>query len=426
MLFDGVNVLARLKGFRRLTLVNEALQTLLEIYHPKKLGVSTIPLDLALDRVLAERFKATEDLPRSDRSAVDGYALIAKDTAEASQFRPKILKIAEHEEIGTKQAKQVWTGNPIPTGADAVIMLENVKRVGDKIEVWQPLTPNENVSKMGEDTKKGNTAIEARIRLKPQHLGLIAALGAANVKVFDRPKIAILTTGNELTEIGYQRKENGIFDANKHATAALCHELGAETLDLGIAKDDRQDIARKLRRGLAADAVITTGGTSVGASDLVPETVNSIGKPGVLVHGVAMKPAMPTAIAFVRHIPILIFPGNPVAAMIAFEVFARPLIYRMIGLKSEESRPLIEARMTRKIATTLGRKTFVRVHIFHDNGEYSAEPISAKGSGVISTMTKANGYVAVSEDREGLSEGETVAVVLFDNIEWRDNKCSND
>ncbi len=412
--------MARLKGFRKLTPVNEALLVLLETWHAKKPRVVVVSLDLALNRVLAEPFKAVEDLPRSDRSAVDGYALIAKDTAGTSQFKPRILKITNHEKIGTKQAKQVWTGNSIPKGADSVIMLENIKLVGDTIEVLMPLTPSENVSKKGEDIKKGDIAIDAGTRLKPQHLGLIAALGATNAKVFERPKIAILTTGNELAEIGCQRKENEVFDVNRHVIATLCHELGAEPLDLGIARDDNQEIAEKLRLGLAADAIITTGGTSVGASDLVPEIVNKIGKPGVLVHGMAMRPAMPTALAFIQHKPILIFPGNPVAAIIAFEVFARPLICKMIGLKSEESRPMIEARMIRKITTTLGRRTFVRVHVFHDNGKYFAEPISARGSGIISTMTRANGYVVVQENREGLSEGEIVTVALFDNIEWRD------
>jgi molybdopterin molybdotransferase len=189
---------------------------------------------------------------------------------------------------------------------------------------------------------------------------------------------------------------------------------------LGIAKDDSKEIAEKLKAGLAADAIITTGGTSVGASDLVPEIVNKIGKPGVLIHGIAMRPAMPTALAFIQQKPILIFPGNPVAAMIAFEVFARPLICKMMGLKSEEPRPMIAARMIRKTTTALGRKTYVRVHVFHHDGKYSAEPISARGSGIISTMTKANGYVVVPEDREGLSEGETVTVALFNNVEWRD------
>jgi molybdopterin molybdotransferase len=194
--------------------------------------------------------------------------------------------------------------------------------------------------------------------------------------------------------------------------------LGAEPLDLGIARDDANEIFEKIKLGLEkADAVITTGGTSVGASDLVPEAVNRIGKPGVIVHGVAMRPAMPTALAIANGKPIIILSGNPVAAMIGFEVFMRPLICRMLGLKREESRPMVKAKMTRRISTFLGRKTFVRVHVFQHHDELFAEPISAKGSGIISTMTKANGYVIVPENREGLEEGENVSVHLFDNVD---------
>jgi molybdopterin molybdotransferase len=194
--------------------------------------------------------------------------------------------------------------------------------------------------------------------------------------------------------------------------------LGAEPLDLGIARDDANEIFEKIKLGLEkADAVITTGGTSVGASDLVPEAVNRIGKPGVIVHGVAMRPAMPTALAIADGKPIIILSGNPVAAMIGFEVFMRPLICRMLGLKREERRPMVKAKMTRRISTFLGRKTFVRVHVFQHHGELFAEPISARGSGIISTMTRANGYVVVPENREGLEEGENVSVHLFDNVD---------
>jgi len=413
------HVLVRLKGFQKLTPVDYALRVLLERCHTRKTRVVSVSLDLALNRVLAEPIDAVEDLPKCDRSAVDGYALIAEDTIGTSQIKPKTLRLTNHEKIGDRQAKKVWTGTPIPEGADSVVMLENVKCARDTVEVWTPLTPNENVSKKGEDVKKGDTALEAGTRLKPQHLGLIAALGNTRVKVFERPKIAVLATGNELVEAGHQREKGKVFDANRHVMATLCRDLGAEPLDLGIAKDDTKEIAKKLREGFAADAIITTGGTSVGFSDLVPEVVNGIGKPGVLVHGVAMRPGMPTALALVQQTPILIFPGNPVAAMIAFEVFARPLICRMLGLKTGETRPLITAKMKRKITTALGRKTFVRVQVFRTKGEYYAEPVSARGSGTFSTMTRANGYVVVPENREGLSEGETVTVALFDNLEWR-------
>ncbi|MEM3627013.1 MAG: molybdopterin molybdotransferase MoeA [Candidatus Bathyarchaeia archaeon] len=408
----------RLRGFQNLTPVEEALQRLLGKIQIKKLNTEIVPLNAALNRVLAEDIVALEDLPRFDRSAVDGYALRAEDTFEASQFKPKILRVVtEKAYIDAGEAKQVWTGNPIPKGANAVVMLENTKRTNNEIEVWITVTPGENISKRGEDVPKGVVAIKAGVRLKPQHLGLAAALGMTAVKVFEKPKIAILATGDELVSANEKPQENQVFDANRAILSALCRELDAEPMDLGIAKDDINQIIDKIRVGLeGADLVITTGGTSVGSSDLVPEAVNKIGKPGVIVHGVAMRPAMPTGLAVVNGKPIILLSGNPVAAMVGFEVFARPLICRMLGLDGEEARPTVKAQITKRVSTALGRKTFVRVNVFQRNGDFFAEPISARGSGIISTMTKANGYVIIPENREGLEEGELVLVRLFDVV----------
>ena len=384
----------------------------------ERLNFVTVSLHEAQNRVLAEDIIAVEDIPEFDRSAVDGYAVEAEDTFEASLFKPKTLRIIDENEVGKKQAKKVWTGNPIPKGANAVVMLENVNQVDSEIEVGSPVTPGENISKKGEDIQKGEIAVKAGTRLKPQHLGLIAALGITEVKVVERPKIAILATGNELVEIGGKPGEGQIFEVNRLVLSALCSELGAESVDLGIVKDDEDKILGKLETGFEmADAIMTTGGTSVGVSDLVPIVVNKIGKPGVIVHGVAMRPAMPSALAVVNGKPVIILSGNPVAAMIGFEVFARPLICRMLGLEKEERRHSVKAKITKRVSTVLGRKTFIRVRVLQRSGEFFAEPISTLGSGIISTMTKANGYVVVPENREGLEEGEVIPVRLFDNVD---------
>lgn len=408
----------RLKGFQKLTPVEEALQIFFETVKIGKLRTVSVPLQSALNRVLAKDIVAGFDLPRVDRSAVDGYALKARDTTGTSQFKPKVLQISENGVIGAGQARQIWTGNAVPKGADGVIMLENVKKADEKIEVWSPVTPGDNVSKKGEDISKGNIAVKAGCRLKPQHIGLIAAFGVTEIEVFEKPKVAALATGSELVEIGSETQENQIFDVNRLILSSLCLELGAEPFDLGIVNDDVDEILRKLRSGLEkADVVLTSGGTSVGVADLVPEAVNGLVKPGVIVHGVALRPAMPTALAVVDGKPVIILSGNPVAAMVGFEIFARPLLYRMLGLKREEPRPTVEAELTRKVATTLGRKSFVRVRVFRRGKELFAEPISAKGSGIISTMTRANGFVLVPENREGLAGGEKVSVSLFDVVE---------
>ncbi|MEM3783574.1 MAG: molybdopterin molybdotransferase MoeA [Candidatus Bathyarchaeia archaeon] len=408
--------MVRLRGFQKLVSIEEARQRLLDGLKIKRKTVMVSIYD-ALNRVLAEDIIAEEDLPRFDRSAVDGYAVKAEDTFGVSQFKPKTLKLTDGNKVKKGEAKQVWTGNPLPEGADAVLMLENVKRSNNEIEVWTAVTPGENVSKKGEDIVKGKIAVKAGTRLKPHHLGLIASLGVAEISVFEKPKVAVLATGNELVEVGHKPREDQVFEVNRLVLGSLCLELGAEPIDLGIAKDDVAEISEKIRLGLEkADMVLTTGGTSVGASDLVPTAINSIGKPGVIVHGVAMRPAMPTALAIINNKPIIVLSGNPVAAMFGFEVFARPLILKMLGVK-REIRPVVNARLTRRTATALGRRTFVRVRVFQRGGEFYAEPVSARGSGIISTMTRANGYVIVPENREGLEEDETVQVHLFDTLE---------
>ena len=409
--------MARLKGFERLTPVDEALSVFLNRLKVKRLRAVIVAVEEALGRVTAENIVAPTDLPPFDRSAVDGYAVRAQDTFEASHFKPKTLRLTKKELVRQGEAKHVWTGNALPKGADAVVMLEHTKEVKDRVEVLAAVTPGENVSKKSEDVCKGETAMKSGTRLQPHHLGLLVGLGLTRVKVAEKPKVAILSTGNELVTFGQKPKPNQIIDSNKIIFSSLCTELGAEPIDLGIARDNINEITAKIQEGVEkADAVITTGGTSVGVADLVPLAINKIGKPGVIVHGVAMRPAMPTALAFVKGKPVFVLSGYPVAAMFGFEVFARPVILKLQGIESEP-RPMLKARLTRRVAGVLGRQVYLRVYAFKDEeNKFSAESIRAKGSGLLTSMTKANGYVIIPEDREGLEEGETVVVHLFDKI----------
>jgi molybdopterin molybdotransferase len=410
--------LVRLKGFQKLTLIDDALRTWLNVLQVKKCRDTTVPLNEALNRVLAKDVIAEDDLPRFDKSAVDGYALRAEDTTGATQFKPVTFHLTDSAPVGSKQARQIWTGNPIPKGANAAVMIENTKKRDSELQVWVQLARGGNVSKKGEDVKKGENIMKAGTRLKPYHLALLSAMGNGEVKVVEKPRIAILATGNELAEVGSKPAENQIFESNGIMLSAMCHELGAEPVSLGIAKDDADEIGRKLKTGLQkCDAIITSGGTSVGGLDLVPDVVNNSGKPGVIVHGMALRPAMPTALAVLDEKPVMILSGNPVAAIIGFEVFARPVICKMLGMKKTEPRPMVKAVMTRKVATALGRKTFVRVRVTQKNGEFLAEPVSARGSGSISTMTRGNGFVIVPENREGVTKGEIVTARLFGNLE---------
>jgi molybdopterin molybdotransferase len=406
--------LARLKGFAKLTNVDDALQTFLKQLKPERLCSEQLPIHEALGRITAEDIRAKHNLPAFDRSAVDGYALRAKDTFGVSAFNTKIFKLTKGK-IGENEAKELWTGNPVPEGADAVAMLEYTKKFEDKIELATSVTPGRNVSKMGEDVTEGNAAIEACIRLNPHHLGLLAALNETTVSVVRKPKVAILATGNELVELGNKPEHGKIIESNRLLFSSMCTELGAEPHNLGLAKDDLAQIKSKIREGLKqADAVITTGGTSVGYPDLVPMAVNQLGEPGIIVHGVAIRPGMPTALAILEGKPVFVLSGNPVAATVGFEAFARPTLLRMLGV--DEARPAVEAKLTRRVAGALGRRVFLRVRVSEKSGRFFAEPVRVTGSGVLTTMTKANGYVIIPENREGVAEGESVKVQLFSSI----------
>jgi molybdopterin molybdotransferase len=406
--------LARLKGFEKLTNVDDALASFLTQLKPERLDSEQIPIHAALGRVTAEDIRAKYHLPPFDRSAVDGYALRAKDTFGVSAFNTKTFKLTKGK-VRENEAKELWTGNPVPEGADAVVMLEYTKKFEDKIELGKAVTPGKNVSKRGEDVKKGDVAIKAGTLLNPHHLGLLAALGETHISVVRKPKVAILATGSELVELGNKLEPGKIMETNRLLFSSMCMELGAEPLNLGLAKDDLNEITSKIKEGLEqADAVITTGGTSVGYPDLVPLAVNKIGKPGVIVHGVAIRPGMPTALAILEGKPVFVLSGNPVAATVGFEVFTRPTLLRMLGIN--EVRPAVEAKLTRRVAGALGRRVFLRVRVFERNGGFFAEPVRVTGSGVLTTMTKANGYVIIPENREGVEEGESVMVQLFSSI----------
>lgn len=405
--------MARLKGFEKLTNADEALSIFMRALKPKRLPAERVQLENSLGRVICKDVVAPIDLPSFDRSAVDGYAVQAEDTLQASQFKPKTIRLTRRSTVGKGQAKQVWTGNPVPKGADAVVMLEYTRPLKNEIQIISGMTPGENVSKKGEDIKKGEAAVESGIRLLPHYVGLLAALGVTHVDVVQKPKVAILSTGNELVELGEKPPANKIVNSNRFVIAGLCQELGAEPLYLGIARDAEEEIGAKILEGLEkADVVITTGGTSVGIADLVPIVVNKLGKPGVVVHGVAIRPGMPTAVGVLKGKPVFVLSGYPVAATIGFEVFARPTLLQLQGI-TDASRAMVKATLTKRVAGALGRRVYLRVKAFEKQGEFYAEPVRTRGSGLYSSMTRANGYVIIPEDREGLEKDEAVLVRLF-------------
>jgi len=385
-----------------------------------------VPVDEALGRVLARDIVSDINIPTFDKAAMDGYAVTAEDTFGSSQTSSALLRIVGKIIMGAPptlevtrgEAAEITTGAVLPPGANAVLMLEHVRRSGaEQIEVLSPVTPGENVSRAGEDVRKGDVVLRSGTRLIPPDIGMLAALMMNEVEVVRRPKVAILCTGTELVELGDSLMQGKVVNTNRFVLSGLVRELGGKALYLGIAKDSIEDISRLVRKGLAeADVVLVTGGTSVGETDLVPEAVGMLGKPGMLVHGVSMRPGMPTGLASVNGKAVVLLSGQPVAAMIGFKMFVRPIMLRLLG-SEEEPAPFVKANLSRRAASALGMRTFLRVRVVEADGKYVADPVTASGSGLLSSMTQANGIVVIPEDKEGIEAGEEVTVELFRPIE---------
>jgi molybdenum cofactor synthesis domain-containing protein len=416
---------ARDRGFKEATRIEEARRIFYEALPTISLSSETISLQGSLNRILAEDVGADASVPAFEKSAMDGYAVVAEDTFGSSQTNPSLLKLVGESKIGELPMKTlrkgeaivIATGAPVPQGANAVVMVENTKRLdtGD-VEMYAAVTPGENISHIGEDVKQGTVVLERGRKLKPPDLGLLVALGRETVSVVRRPKVAILSTGNEVSESG-PVTSGRIVDVNRPVLMAMVEECGGVPLDLGIAKDDAEEISKKLKRRLTSvDLVLVTAGTSVGKGDLVPDVINALGKPGMLVHGIAMRPSLPTGLAVVNGKPIVSLPGLPVSAMIAFSTFVQPLILRMLGTE-QDPQPKIRARATKRIVGVPGFRTFIRVLVREKEGKLFVEPLRAPGSGILTTLTRANGMVVVLENVEGYDEGAEVEVQLFRPVE---------
>ena len=413
------------RGFKEATRIEDARRIFYEALPAISLSSESIPVHESLNRILAEDVRAEESVPSFEKSAMDGYAVVAEDTFGASPTNPSLLKLIGESKIGEVpkillhrgEAAAIATGAPVPQSANAVVMLENTKRLdtGD-VEVYSPVAPGENISQVGEDVKQGTVVLERGRKLKPPDLGLLVALGRRAVKVVRKPRVGVLSTGNELSETG-RSAAGKIADVNRPVLMAMVEDNGGMPVDLGIARDDAGQISRKLKQGLrSSDLVLVTAGTSVGKGDLVPDIINALGKPGMLVHGIAMRPSLPTGLAVVDGKPVISLPGFPVSAMFAFSTFVQPLILKMLGTE-QDPQPRIKAKTTRRIVGVPGFRTFIRVVVRQEGEKLVAEPLRTPGSGILTTITRANGIVIVPENIEGFDEGAEVDVQLFRPVE---------
>ncbi len=409
--------MVRERGFWKRERVDDALSRLLK--RIKTLGVEDVNVYNLSGRVLAEDIIANIDIPPFDRAAMDGYAVRAEDTFGASVNNPIMLHLAGSVEIGEVpnvvvepgKAVKIMTGAMMPEGSDSVIMLEHTRLNGDFVEVLKSVTPMKNVSKKGEDIKAGEVVLKKGEILQPQDAGVIASLGIERVKVYRKPRVAVITTGNELAEVGEPLEGAKIYNSNNPMICNALHEFGFEAISLGIARDSVEELRNKLQKALEFDAVVITGGTSVGAKDLVPEVVSEFGE--IVFHGVSMKPGMPTAAGVIEGKPVLMLPGSPAAALLGFYTFAVPALYRLMNVR------IIARKWSRQKGVLQGRipsEIGVRgnVRVLWESGK--VYPIRISGSGILSSFVRANALLVVPEDKEGYEEGEEVEVTLLRDI----------
>ena len=411
--------------FRRVTRIEEAARIFYQSLNLSRLDAESLPTQDGLGRVLAADVVAPADIPSADQSAVDGYAVLAKDTFSASLGNPALLRVSSSGSVFDTilkdgEALYVYTGSPIPQGADAVVMIEFTEKTDiGSIEICKAVAPGEDVSWKGEDVKKDETVLRDGTRLQPQDLGMLAAMGYQLIQVYRKPLVGILATGSELAPLGSEKRRGQVTDVNSIILSAMVTHHGGTPLRLGSVEDDLQQIKSRIMKGLEkCDLLIISGGTSEGQADLTVKAIDSLGKPGVVVHGIAMRPGRPTALASLHGKPIINLSGYPVAAMIGFYVFGKPLLSRMLRT-TDEPWPCVRARATRRMASSSGLRSHVRVAVSRRGGELVADPVRSTGSGIISSMTKANGLVVIPEDVEGVDENEEVDVFLFRPLEQK-------
>jgi len=398
--------------------VEEALERVLDAFHP--LEPETVPVLDALGRVLAEDVFSPGDIPPHANSAMDGYAVQAADTASASAAMPVRLHVladlpagyVSEAAVTPGTAVRIMTGAPIPAGADGVVKVEDTASAGDWVDVRVTIASGQFVRPVGEDVRRGDRVLRQGAYVRPQEIGMLAALGCSEVRVTRRPRVAILATGDELVPIDAPLAPGKIRDANSYSNAAQVTGCGAEAILLGIATDQVAALKRKIQAGLAesVDLFLTSGGVSVGDFDVVKQVLASEGQ--IDFWRVRMKPGKPLAFGRIGGVPVVGLPGNPVSAMVSFETFVRPAILRMLGATGGQ-RPRVKATLMDALPHKDGRRHFVRVRVEWQDGEYRAHLTGGQGSGILSSMVKANGLAIIPEAWSHADEGTRVEVILL-------------
>ncbi len=401
---------------------DEAVARFAAAYPAMPLGTEYVSLDDAFGRVAAAHLRSPSDVPPFDRSVVDGYAVRAGDAAAASEAAPVELALnPEHihcghlprSEVTAASATAIATGGPVPRGADAVVMIEHTTVGSDgTVAIRKPPLPGQGIAFAGSDIAAGETVLRAGTLVDAREIGLLAACGIGEVPVHRRPRIGILSTGDELVVAGSPRPAAGIYDTNAPIVAAAVRENGGEAVRYGVIKDDPDALRTAMRRAHAeCDMLILSGGTSKGEGDHTYRLVGDLGAPGLVVHGVALKPGKPLGLAVCDGKPVVLLPGFPTSAMYTFHDIVAPVVRRMAGLPAR-AETTVAATLPQRVPSDIGRTEYVSVALTEGAEGLVAHPVS-KGSGAISSFVQADGFVTVPALADALPEGARAEVRLF-------------
>jgi molybdopterin molybdotransferase len=423
------------KSSRKFISVDAALTRLFSYFKVPKMNADRIEYVNLLEsngRVLANNLRSSMNIPPFNRADRDGFALASSATVNASSYSPIHLKIIGKGLAGDEsivhlirkgEALEIATGAKLPKGADSVIMFEDTTTTSTSeanilVKISNPVNRGDHVSSKGADVVKKQLVLRAGTWITPQDVALIAAMGYDRVSVVKKPRVGILATGNELTEPGsLPLNDASIFESNRYMVSCLVRDTGGDPVDLGLCKDDPDAIFKILKSALKLDMIVISGGASVGEKDYTSALVDRLGKPGLLVHGVAMKPGSPTGLGIVRNTPIIICPGFPVSAFAAFTMFGLPTLSKLLGTQGP-IKARLKAGITEDIKVNENFLTLVRVLVYRHNDTFLAKPVSSSGPSLISTLTNSNGIVIVnSRSSSKLRKGEVVDVTLFKNIQ---------
>ncbi len=381
-----------------------------------------IPTAQSLGRITFGDVISPEDLPAFPRSAMDGFSVRARDTFGAAEGLPAYMEVVGEVPMGTApgwsvgpgQAAHAYTGGMLATGADAVVMIEHTQRVdGAAIEVVRPVAPGENVVQTAEDVRAGDTVLPRGHLIRAQDIGGLLGVGIVEIETARRPRLSIVSTGDELTTPQATPGPGQIRDINSYTISTMAGQAGAIPITLPLAPDDYEVQRESALKGLEqGDSLVFSAGSSVSAHDKTAAVIDSLGSPGVLVHGIPVKPGKPTIVAVVQGKPVFGLPGNPVSAMVVFDLLVRPTLFMLAGCERPPEPPAVEAILLRDIPSVAGREDYVQVRLSRQEGDLYADPVFGK-SNLIYTLIRADGTVSVPLDAGGIYAGQRVAVRTY-------------